>query len=38
MNILKAEIVVPDWVNWIAVDKNGDVWGYETEPRIRVGG
>lgn len=33
MNTLKVEIVIPDWVNWIAVDKDGSVWGYETEPR-----
>jgi len=32
MNILKAEIVVPDWVNWIAVDSDGDAWGYSAEP------
>jgi len=22
----------PDWVNWIAQDADGVVWGYEVEP------
>jgi hypothetical protein len=25
---------VPEYINWIARDKNGNVWGYQTEPRI----
>jgi len=32
MNTMKVEVVVPDWVNWIAVDENGEVWGWEKEP------
>lgn len=23
---------LPDWVEWVARDKNGDVWCYENEP------
>ena len=23
---------VPDWVNWLAQDADGVVWGYEVEP------
>ena len=33
MDTLTVEIVVPDWVNWIAVDENGVVYGYEEKPR-----
>ena len=32
MNTLKIEIVVPDWVNWIAVDKDGGGTYFENEP------
>lgn len=24
--------LLPDWVNWIAQDKNGAWWGYQVEP------
>lgn len=27
-------IVVPEWANWIAIDKSGAVFAYENEPRI----
>lgn len=23
---------LPAWINWIAQDKNGSVWGFEAEP------
>ena len=35
MDTLKAEIVIPDWVNWIAVDKDGAVFGFAVEPACR---
>jgi len=34
MNTLKAEVVVPDWVNWMAADKSGQVWAYRNKPYI----
>ena len=35
MNTLKVEIEmqIPDWVNWMAADANGAVWGYGTKPK-----
>jgi len=32
MNTMNVNIVVPDWVNWIAVDKNGDCYGFNMKP------
>ena len=29
---MKADVVVGDWVNWIAQDANGKWWQYENEP------
>ena len=29
---IKRTIEVPDWVTYIATDKNGDVYGYMVEP------
>ncbi len=26
---------VPDWVKWIAVDKDGECWGFEMKPEHR---
>jgi len=26
------QFTIPDWVNWIAQDANGVIWGYEVEP------
>ena len=26
---------LPYWMQWVAVDENGDVFGYELKPRIR---
>ncbi len=31
---MKADVVVEDWVNWIAQDKNGGWWQYENEPKL----
>jgi hypothetical protein len=28
----------PDWVNWIAQDADGAVWGYEVEPNQQHNG
>ncbi|MFV2061599.1 MAG: hypothetical protein ACC653_13015 [Gammaproteobacteria bacterium] len=25
-------LTIPDWVNWIAQDADGVIWGYEVEP------
>lgn len=25
---------VPSWVNWIATDEDGEVWGYSDEPKL----
>jgi hypothetical protein len=25
-------LTTPDWVNWIAQDADGAIWGYEVEP------
>ena len=38
MSKLKVEIEIPDWVNWMAVDKSGDVYGYEFEPSLKMNG
>jgi len=26
------QFVTPDWVNWLAQDADGVIWGYEVEP------
>jgi hypothetical protein len=26
------EYTVPVWVEWVAMDENGDVWGYSKKP------
>lgn len=26
------QLLTPDWVNWIAQDADGVIWGYEVEP------
>ncbi len=36
MGSIKAEIVVPDWVTYIGVDKNGKCYGFEKEPIMKV--
>ena len=36
MNTMKVEIEVPDWVNWMAVDENGNVYGYSCKPKIYI--
>ena len=28
-----VNITVPTWVNWVAVDKEGAGWGYESKPK-----
>lgn len=33
--IVKISIEVPDWVKWVAIDKNGDVCGFSNRPKIR---
>ncbi len=25
-------LIIPNWVNWVAQDADGAVWGYEVEP------
>ena len=34
MNKIKVEIevIIPEWTNWIATDKNGSVFSYEKKP------
>ena len=29
---------LPDWVQWVARDEGGEVWGYDEEPEYRVDG
>ena len=29
---------MPEWVNWIAQDANGNWWGYEVEPLLHDNG
>lgn len=29
---VKAFVEIPEEVNWIACDENGETWGYEVEP------
>ena len=29
---------LPDWANWLAVDEDGSIWVYESEPSIDVEG
>jgi len=36
MNTLKVELIVPKWVNWMAVDENGQCWMYESKPIANV--
>lgn len=33
MGTINADIVIPEWVNWIAVDWDGVVRGYSNEPK-----
>lgn len=33
MKTINLEIQVPDWVEWIAQDKDGTWFGYEVEPK-----
>jgi hypothetical protein len=35
---MKVEVVVPNWVNWIAVDKDGYVFGYSAKPHTEKDG
>ena len=37
MDTLTAEIEIPDWVRWIAVDKDGTTYAYENKPTKRLG-
>lgn len=30
--------IVPDWVNFIAIDRTGDKFGYEVKPKLHIGG
>lgn len=30
------QIIVPEWVKWLAVDEDGELYGYECEPDISV--
>ena len=32
MDMLNANIPVPDWVEWIAIDEDGTACGYADEP------
>ena len=34
MNKYMKGIKVPSWVRWIAVDANGEEWGYAKKPTI----
>ena len=38
MNNLAHVDIVPVWVNWIAQDADGGVWGYEAEPHLHDSG
>ncbi len=29
---------IPDWVNWMAQDADGNWWGYEVEPQEHYSG
>jgi hypothetical protein len=29
---------LPEWVEWVARDESGEVWGYDDEPQYRVDG
>ena len=35
--VITKDLLLPDWVNWIAQDKDGKFWGYEIHP-IRISG
>ena len=34
MNILNADVFVPNWVNWISVDAGGEVYGFSNKPVV----
>lgn len=34
VNYFGTQVVVPTWVNWLAVDKCEDLYAYEKEPYI----
>jgi hypothetical protein len=31
-------IIIPDWVRWLAQDKDGSLWGYSAEPHLHDSG
>lgn len=33
MATLKVNVFIPDWVRWIAIDWDGAVRGYDSEPK-----
>lgn len=35
MNTMKVEVVVPNWVNWIAQDDDGEWRGHENKPFLQ---
>ncbi len=30
--MILEKLIIPKWVNWVAQDADGAVWGYEVEP------
>lgn len=34
--IFKSLQNIPDWVNFLAIDANGEMWGYENKPEINI--
>lgn len=29
---------IPDWISYVAIDSNGDKFGYEVKPKLHIGG
>ena len=29
---------IPDWVSYVAIERNGDKFGYEVAPKLHIGG
>lgn len=38
VNYFGTQVIVPAWVNWLAVDHNGALYGYECKPERLEGG
>ena len=33
---VKQDVEIPEWANWIAMDKSGHWWAYEYKPELEL--